>query len=148
MAKTKTAETSVDVNKYVATIANEKRRTDAFALIEIFRSVTGFEPKMWGPTIIGFGKYHYKYESGHEGDAPLAGFAPRKDALVLYMATEFKDREALLSQLGKRKSSKACIYVKKLEDLDVKILRKIVRNSMAHAQKLYPDTATSKAKQR
>ncbi|MEX2235588.1 MAG: hypothetical protein WD824_25740 [Cyclobacteriaceae bacterium] len=92
MAKNKTTETSIDVNEFINNVENEKGRTDCFALLEIFKSVTGFEPKMWGPTIIGFGKYHYKYESGHEGDAPLAGFAPRKDSLVLYFATEFENR--------------------------------------------------------
>jgi hypothetical protein len=94
---------------------------------------------MWGPTIIGFGKYHYKYESGHEGDAPLAGFAPRKDSLVLYFATEFENRDVLLSQLGKHKSSKACVYAKRLEDLDLQILREMIRNSMDHVKTLYPN---------
>ncbi len=132
MAKNKTAETSMDVTEFVNNVANERRRRDSFELLELFKSVTGFEPKMWGPTIIGFGKYHYKYESGHEGDAPLAAFAPRKDSLVLYFDTEYEDRDALLSQLGKHTSSKACVYAKKLEDLDLQILRKMIRNSMAH----------------
>ena len=130
MVKNKTTETSVDVNEFINKVENEKRRTDSFALIEIFKSVTGFEPKMWGPTIIGFGKYHYKYKSGHEGDAPLAGFAPRKDSLVIYIATDFENRNVLLSELGKHKISKACIYAKKLEDLDLQILRQIILNSM------------------
>ena len=99
---------------------------------------SGFEPKMWGPTIIGFGKYHYKYESGHEGDAPLAAFSPRKDSLVLYFATVFGNRDALLSQLGKHKSSKSCVYVKKLSDIDMKILEVMTKNSMASTKKLYP----------
>ena len=139
MAKNKTTETSIDVNEFINNVENEKRRTDSFTLLEIFKSVTGFEPKMWGPTMIGFGKYHYKYESGHEGDAPLAGFAPRKDSLVLYFATEFENRDVLLSQLGKYKSSKVCVYAKKLEDLDLQILREMIRNSMAHVKKLYPN---------
>ena len=133
MAKNKTTETLVDVNEYISNIDNEKRRTDGFALLDLFKSVTGLEPKMWGPTIIGYGKYHYKYESGHEGEAPLAGFAPRKDSLVIYIATEFEDRETLLSNLGKHKSSKSCLYVKRLEDLDLEVLRKIVHNSMTHS---------------
>src|SRR5687768_12998002 len=120
MAKNKTSQTSVDVKDFISKVENEERRKDSFALLEFFKSVTGFEPKMWGPTIIGFGKYHYKYESGHEGDAPLAGFAPRKDSLVLYMATEFKDRDTLLALLGKHTSSKSCIYAKRIEDLDLK----------------------------
>lgn len=137
MATNKTAETSVDVNEFINKVENEKRRTDSFALLEIFQSVTGFDPKMWGPTIIGFGKYHYQYESGHEGDAPLAGFSPRKDSLVIYMATKFENRDELLSQLGKHKSSKVCIYAKKLEDLDLQILRKIIINSMTQVKQLY-----------
>lgn len=132
MAKNKTAETLVDVNEFINNVENQKRRIDSFALLEIFKLVTGLEPKMWGPTIIGFGKYHYKYASGHEGEAPLAGFAARKDSLVIYIATEFEERETLLSQLGKHKSSKSCLYVKKIEDLDLQILRKIIRNSMVN----------------
>ncbi len=138
MAKNKTAETKNSVTKFVNKVENEVKRNDAFKLIEIFKSVTGFEPKMWGPSIIGFGSYHYKYASGHEGDSPLAGFSPRKDSLVLYMATEFEKREELLSKLGKHTSSKSCIYAKKLVDIDIAILKKIIKNSMDHALKLYP----------
>ena len=138
MAKNKTTETNSSVTEFVNKVENEVKRNDSFKLIEIFKSITGFEPKMWGPTIIGFGNYHYKYESGHEGDAPLAGFSPRKDSLVLYFASEYEDREVLLSQLGKHKSSKACVYVKKLSDIDVKILEVMIVNSMTYAMKLYP----------
>ena len=137
MVKNKTTETSVDVHDFLNNLENEKRKEDSLALLEIFRSVTGFEPKMWGPTIIGFGKYKYKYESGREGEAPMAGFAPRKDSLVIYMATEFQDREDLLEQLGKHTSSKSCIYAKKLAELDIQVLRKIIRNSMTHVKQLY-----------
>jgi Domain of unknown function (DU1801) len=138
MAKNKTTETNSSVTEFVNKVENEVKRNDSFKLIEIFRSITGFEPKMWGPTIIGFGNYHYKYESGHEGDAPLAGFSPRKDSLVLYFASEYENREALLSQLGKHKSSKACVYVKKLSDIDIKILEIMIVNSMTYTTKLYP----------
>jgi|SRR5688572_16755832 len=138
MAKNKTTETDVNVTEFVNKVENEGRRNDSFKLIEIFRSITGFDPRMWGPTIIGFGNYHYKYASGHEGDAPLAGFSPRKDSLVLYFATEFEKREELLSQLGKHKSSKACVYAKKLEDLDIAVLKIMIKNSMDYTTKLYP----------
>ncbi|HEY5916377.1 MAG TPA: DUF1801 domain-containing protein [Chryseolinea sp.] len=138
MAKNKTAETNSSVTEFILKVENEGKRDDSFQLIEILKSVTGFEPKMWGPTIIGFGSYHYKYESGHEGDAPLAAFSPRKDSLVLYFATEFEDREVLLSQLGKHKSSKSCVYVKKLSDIDLKILETMTVNSMSYVTKLYP----------
>ena len=137
MAKNKTAETNSSVTEFVNKVENEGKRDDSYKLIEIFKSITGFEPRMWGPTIIGFGNYHYKYESGHEGDAPLAAFSPRKDSLVLYMASEFENREVLLSQLGKHKSSKACVYVKKLSDIDLKILETMTVNSMSYVTKLY-----------
>ena len=138
MAKNKTTETNSSVTEFVNKVENEVKRNDSFKLIEIFKSITGFEPKMWGPTIIGFGNYHYKYQSGHEGDAPLAGFSPRKDSLVLYFAPEFENREVLLSQLGKHRSSKSCVYVKKLGDIDIKILEIMIVNSMTYATKLYP----------
>ena len=138
MAKNKTTETNRSVSEFVNKVENEMKRHDSFKLIEIFKSITGFEPKMWGPTIIGFGNYHYKYDSGHEGDAPLAGFSPRKDSLVVYIATEFENRELLLSQLGKHKNSKSCVYVKKLSDIDLKILETMIVNSMTYTMKLYP----------
>ena len=139
MAKNKTAETKASVEKFINTfVTTEQKRQDSFKLIEIFKGLTGFEPKMWGPTIIGFGSYHYKYDSGHEGDAPLAAFAPRKDSLVIYFATEYKNRELLLSQLGKHRSSKACVYVKKLSDIDLNILCIMTVNSMNYTKKLYP----------
>lgn len=138
MAKNKTTETNSSVTEFVNKVDNEVKRNDSFTLIEILRSLSGFEPKMWGPTIIGFGSYHYKYDSGHEGDAPLAAFSPRKDALVLYFSPEFEDREALLSQFGKHKSSKSCVYVKKLSDIDLNIFKAMTVNSMAFTKKLYP----------
>jgi hypothetical protein len=137
MAKNKTTYTNSSVTEFVNKVENEVKRNDSLKLIEIFKSITGFEPKMWGPTIIGFGNYHYKYESGHEGDAPLAAFSPRKDSLVLYFAPEFENREVLLSQLGKHKSSVACVYVKKLSDIDLKILKIMIVNSMTYITKLY-----------
>lgn len=130
MAKNKTTQTDSNVTEFVGKVENEVKRNDSFKLIDIFKSITGFEPKMWGPSIIGFGSYHYKYESGHEGDAPLAGFSPRKDSLVLYFATKFEEREELLEQLGKHKSSKACVYAKKLDDIDIEVLEKMIRNSI------------------
>lgn len=136
MAKNKTTETDSSVTEFVNKIEIEVKRSDSFKLIEIFKSITGFEPKMWGPTIIGFGSYHYKYASGHEGDAPLAGFSPRKDSLVIYFAVEYENREALLSKLGKHKSSKSCVYVKKLSDIDIKVLEMMTINSMAYVRKL------------
>jgi hypothetical protein len=137
MAKNKTTETDASVEDFVSKVENETRRSDSLRLIAILKSITGFEPKMWGPTIIGFGKYHYKYASGHEGDAPLAGFSPRKDSLVLYFASEFDGKADLLSKLGKHKSSKSCVYAKKLDDLDMVVLEKMTKNSIAHIRRLY-----------
>ena len=138
MAKNKTTETDNSVTEFINNFENEVKRKDSFRLIEIIKSITGYEPKMWGPSIIGFGSYHYKYASGREGDSPLAGFSPRKDSLVLYIATEFEKREELLSQLGKHKSSKSCVYTKKLDDIDITVLEKMIKNSMSHITKLYP----------
>lgn len=138
MAKNKTTQTEVSVTDFVNKVENPVKRSDSFKLIEIFSALTGCEPKMWGPTIIGFGSYHYQYATGHEGDAPLAGFSPRKDSIVLYFATEFEEKEALLAKLGKHKSSKACVYVKKLEDIDLEVMKKMTRNSIAYTIALYP----------
>jgi len=146
MAKNKTTETDVNVTEFSNNVENEVKRKDSFRLIKIFKSITGYEPKMWGPSMIGFGRYHYKYASGHEGNAPLAAFSPRKDSLVLYMAIEFEKREDLLSQLGKHKSSKSCVYAKKLDDIDIAVLEKIIKNSMSYITKLYPSKGSSPQK--
>src|SRR5215203_2223367 len=137
MAKNKTTKTKINVTEFINSyVDNDQKKLDSFRLIELMREWTGFEPKMYGPTIIGFGNYHYKYASGHEGDAPLAGFSPRKDSIVIYVAPEFENREALLSKLGKHASSKSCIYAKKLDDIDTSVLKKIIKNSMKDTLKL------------
>ena len=119
MAKTKTAETTANVEEFINSFANtEQKRQDSFELLKIMQDVTGFKPKMWGPSIIGFGSYHYKYESGHEGDAPLVGFSPRKAEFSLYAYSGLKEHEHLLKDLGKFKVGKVCIYFKKLSDIN------------------------------
>ena len=138
MAKNKTTETESSVIDFINAVENETKRKDAFQLLSIIQELTGFEPKMWGPSIIGFGSYHYKYDSGHEGDAPLAGFSPRKTAMTVYFYLPEENREELLSKLGKHTSSKACIYIKKLTDIDIEILKKIILLSIEYTQKLYP----------
>lgn len=138
MAKNKTTETQNSVTDFINAVENEVKKNDAFELLKIMQEITGFEPKMWGPSIIGFGSYHYKYESGHEGDAPLAGFSPRKTAITVYFYLPEEKREELLSKLGKHTSSKACIYIKKLADIDIEILKKIILLSIQYTQKLYP----------
>ncbi|MDQ8013142.1 MAG: DUF1801 domain-containing protein [Flavobacterium nitrogenifigens] len=138
MAKNKTTETQNSVTDCINAVENEVKRNDAFELLKIIEEITGFEPKMWGPSIIGFGSYHYKYESGHEGDAPLAGFSPRKTAMTVYFYLPEEKREALLSKLGKHTSSKACIYIKKLADINIEVLKKIILLSIEYTQNLYP----------
>ncbi|KRD61630.1 hypothetical protein ASE40_08875 [Flavobacterium sp. Root935] len=138
MAKNKTTETQQSVTDFINAVENDAKRNDAFELVKIMQEATGFEPKMWGPSIIGFGSYHYKYDSGHEGDAPLAAFSPRKAATTVYFYLPEENREELLSKLGKHKSSKACIYINKLTDIDIEILKKIILLSIEFTQKLYP----------
>lgn len=138
MAKNKTTETQNSVTDFINAVENDVKRNDAFELLKIIEEITGFEPKMWGHSIIGFGSYHYKYESGHEGDAPLAGFSPRKTAMTVYFYLPEEKREALLSKLGKHTSSKACIYIKKLADVDIETLKEIILLSLQYTKKLYP----------
>lgn len=133
MAKTKTTYTGQDVTEFVNSfVDNEQKKADSFRLIELFQEWSGFEPKMWGPSIIGFGNYHYKYASGHEGDAPILAFSPRKAALTLYVYSETDKSKLLLENLGKFKMSKACIYVKKLSDIDISALKGICLESIKY----------------
>jgi hypothetical protein len=139
MAKNKTVETENSVAEFLAVISDVKRREDSTFVIDLLSKLSGFEPKMWGSSIVGFGIYHYKYESGHSGNAPLAGLASRKNALTVYLASNFEEKEALLSQLGKHKSSKSCLYIQKIEDIDIDILSQLVQKSIEQIRELYPD---------
>ncbi|HUS02083.1 MAG TPA: DUF1801 domain-containing protein [Chitinophagaceae bacterium] len=141
MAKIKTTETSKSVTDFINSVSNEIKRNDSFQIIEIMQKITGFEPKMWGPTIIGFGKYHYKYDTGHEGDMPVAAFSPRSTAIVIYLAETFENRDELFQKLGKYKTGKVCLYIKKLGDIDVSVLKKMISNSIKNIQSRYPDKA-------
>lgn len=133
MAKTKTTHTGVNVADFVNSyVDNEQKKTDSFRLIELMQKWTDSEPKMWGPSIIGFGNYHYKYASGHEGDAPVIGFSPRKAAFSLYVYSDTEKSKVLLPDLGKFKMSKACIYVKKLSDIDIAILQELCMESIKY----------------
>ena len=138
MAKNKTTETKNSVAAFLKTIADAKKRKNFSAIIDLISEHTGFESKMWGTSIVGFGSYHYKYESGREGDAPLTGVASRTNAIALYLTSNFDKREELLSKFGKHKSAKGCIYIQKLEDIDTGILIKMVKNSIAYYRKKYP----------
>ena len=130
MATNKTTETSANVNDFINQITDEIKRNDAFRLVDIFSNQTGFEAKLWGPSIIGYGSYHYKYASGHEGDAPLIAFSPRASAISLYLHLPAEQREDLLQRLGKTKSGKGCIYVKKLTDINIEVLNELIDISM------------------
>lgn len=136
----KTKATDADVEAFLNAVPDERKRRDSFAILEMMRDVTGDEPKMWGPTIVGFGSYHYKYASGHEGDMALAGFSPRKQNLTLYIGGGFDSYEDLLARLGKHQVGKACLYIKKLDDVDQDVLRKIVERSVEHMQATNPYT--------
>ena len=133
----KTTETQDSVTHFVNTIEDTAKRSDAFELIKLMQLQTGYEPRMWGSSIIGFGSYHYKYDSGHEGDAPLVGFSPRKAAISLYLYPSFEDKEALLTKLGKHKTGKGCIYIKKITDIDVEVLKTMITASVAYLLKKY-----------
>ena len=138
MAKIKTVKTDADVIEFINSLPDERRRKDSLKLLEVIEEVTGFEPYMYGPSIIGFGNYHYKYASGHEGDAPLAGFSPRKAAISLYFAN-YPGRDRLLKQFGKHKAAVACIYIKSLDDINIEVFKEMTKASMKHMQKLYPE---------
>src|SRR6478735_3909601 len=131
MAENKTKATKVSVAAFIDMITDQNRRADAKALVKLMQKATGEKPKMWGPSIIGFGSYHYKYDSGREGDMPLTGFSPRKAATVLYLMGGFKDSQALLAGLGKHTTGKSCLYIKKLADVDRQVLEALVVKSVA-----------------
>lgn len=129
----KTTHTGVNVADFINSyVDNEQKKTDSFRLIELMQKWTDSEPKMWGPSIIGFGNYHYKYASGHEGDAPVIGFSPRKAAFSLYVYSDTEKSKVLLANLGKFKMSKACIYVKKLSDIEIAILQELCMESITY----------------
>lgn len=134
----KMKENDNSVTAFIESVDNEKKKADAYQLLELFEETTGYKAKMWGPSIIGFGSYHYKYASGHEGDAPLAGFSPRKAKISLYLSYESEEREKWLERLGKHTKSKACIYVNKLADIDVDVLKQLIKLSVKTYQQLDP----------
>ncbi len=138
MAELKTKQTEASVEKYLDTIEDPRRRADCEAISALMKRATRCEPRMWGPSIVGFGSYHYRYETGHEGDACLAGFSFRKPEIVVYIAEDFESREELLQQLGKHRTGKVCLYIKRLSDIDVGVLEKLVKASLAEMRRRYP----------
>jgi hypothetical protein len=135
MAELKTQKNDGDVETYLNSVQHEKRREDSFVVLELMKEVTGQVPKMWGGSIVGFGDYHYKYESGREGDWFLTGFAPRKQALTLYIMAGFEGSGELMAKLGKYTTGKSCLYIKKIEDVDQEVLRELVAKSAEHVAK-------------
>ena len=134
----KTKETESSVIEFIESVESPKKREDAYRLLEIFTETTGYEAKMWGPSIIGFGSYHYKYPTGHEGDFMLVGFSPRKAKISLYFATGDSKREELLRKFGKHTTGKACVYINKVADIDVEVLKDLIRQSVTFLQAAYP----------
>lgn len=136
MAELKTKVTKASVTDFIRKVPDENKRKDALVLLELFKSVTGEKPKMWGESIIGFGLYHYESErSAQKGDWPLTGFSPRKQNLTLYIMSGFSEHAALLKKLGKYKKSVGCLYINKLEDVDLVILKQIIKNSFVAMKK-------------
>jgi hypothetical protein len=142
MAENKTKVTKVSVAKFIADVENDTRRADAKALLKLVKSVTGWKARMWGPTIVGCGVYHYTYDTGHSGTSPVIGFSPRKANLVVYVA-DFPGKEELLKKLGKHKGGiKQCLYINKLDDVDTAVLAKILKGGIAKMKKVWPVTAS------
>ena len=138
MTVLKTKPTEVSAESHIAAIGNVGQRNDAQTLVALMRRVTKREPRMWGPSIVGFGSYHYKYASGHEGDSALAAFAARGSELVVYIEADFEGRDALLAKLGKHKTGKVCVYMRRLADVDLKVLETLVARSVAETRRRYP----------
>lgn len=134
-AENKTKPTKKDVEKFLNNIKDEKRREDCFKIIKLMKQITKAEPKMWGSSIVGFGNYHYKYASGREGDWFLAGFSPRKQSLTIYAMTYLENYPDILKRLGKYKTGKGCLYINKLEDVDMKVLKELIITSIKKLKK-------------
>lgn len=134
MYEPKTKENDTSVVDFLNAIPSEQKRKDAFEVLELMQEITKEPPKMWGTSIVGFGKYHYKYASGHQGDSCLIGFSPRKQALTIYIGS-FEDHDDLMQQLGKYKTGKVCLYVEKLEDIKVSVLKKLIKTSVVQLKK-------------
>ncbi len=139
MAALKTQPNDRNVLLFLNNIENSQRKQDCLELLGLFKEATYLEPVMWGDSIVGFGSYHYKYKSGQEGDWFLTGFSPRKQNLTIYIMSGFKDFQKQLEKLGKCKTSSSCLYVNKLEDIDSKILKEMVKDSVEKMKKAYPE---------
>ena len=134
MAENKTQKTGASVDEFLTSVENKRRREDGVVVLEMMKEITGLEPEMWGPSIIGFGDHHYRYESGREGDIFLTGFSPRKQSLSLYIMDGFDGRDDLLSRLGKHRKGASCLYINKLADVDMGVLRELIRRSFEQSR--------------
>ena len=134
MAENKTTPNDQDVEQFLNSVDDERKRKDSFTILELMKQVTGREPRMWGSSIVGFGSYHYTYESGREGDMPLAGFSPRKQNLTLYNMGGFERYDDLLKKLGKHTTGKGCLYIKRLDDVDLPTLKSLIEESFKHVK--------------
>lgn len=139
MSDLKTRPNDASVEAFINAVDHPRRREDAHILLELLQRVTGEEPVMWGPSIVGYGSYHYRYASGQEGDWPITGFSPRRQNLSIYIMAGFGDYEDLVARLGKHKTGKSCLYVNKLADVDLDVLETLVRASVAEMKLRYPD---------
>lgn len=135
MAELKTKPNKASVTKFLKAVKEEKRRDDCFQVLEIMKKITKEEPIMWGPSIVGFGSYHYKYESGREGDMCITGFSPRKQNLTIYIFPGFKRYSELMKKLGKHKTGSSCLYINKLEDVDLKVLIQLITESVKYMKR-------------
>ena len=140
MTALKTRPTNASVDDFLNGVENDSRRNDARCVLAIMQRATHELPRMWGDRIVGFGSYHYRYASGHEGDWPLTGFSPGKRNLTLYIMPGFDDYQSLLARLGKHRIGKSCLYANKLRDLDISVLEELVRQSVADMRRRYPHT--------
>jgi hypothetical protein len=136
MAELKTRPTNASVEKFLNQIPDDARREDCFKIAKMMEEITGCEPKMWGPSIVGFDTYHYKYASGHEGDWPIAAFSPRKQDLTLYIMPGFQESRELMQQLGKYRTGVSCLYIKRLSDIHVPTLKKLIRDSVKRVKQI------------
>ncbi|MFN8530406.1 MAG: DUF1801 domain-containing protein [Anaerolineae bacterium] len=136
----KTQETDQSVQAFLDTVEDEGKRKDAYALLQLMQGVTGFDARMWGPSIVGFGSYHYKYESGREGDSSLVAFSPRKQNLTVYISSGIDDLDELLGRLGKHKTGKGCLYINRLADVDQEVLKELVKRTVEFRHKTHSES--------
>lgn len=139
MAENKTQPTERSVEDFLNDVDHETRKKDSFHLLQLMSELSGYEARMWGPSIVGFGEYHYKYDSGREGDFMRIGFAPRKSSLSLYLMPNLDGLEDKLERLGKHKIGRGCLYINKLADVDESVLKEVIEGALERMQKLYPE---------